>query len=245
MIKKILTLGIASFLTVLSYGQTCTPDISIKTHGYYPSELDSATEAVAYNMTMQVFSKRDTQVDNPFGAGKVNATIDSIIVNSVSGLPSGVSYACNPANCRFVSLKTHCINIFGTPPQGSSAYYPLDIKVTAKVTIGGSFPTTVNESVTNFGIFVKDDNISSVQTVSNYSVALYPNPAASYFNICNKRNVNGVVKVYSSTGVLVYEINIKEKEEIIVNSLKWPLAMYHIQVNYVDGVNTHANVLIK
>lgn len=245
MAKKILTLVFIAFLTNSAFGQSCTPDISINTHGYYPDKLDTAQETVAYNMTMQVYSKRDTMVDNPLGGGKVNATIDSIIITSVLGLPPGLAFICNPSNCRFVSLKTHCINIYGTPPQGSSMYYPLDIKATAKVTVGGSYKTTVNESITDFGIFVKDDHISSVETVNNNSMAVYPNPASACFNMYNKRAVEGVVRIYSSTGTLVLEQIVLPNEEIKIGTISWPMSVYYIQTTYKDGLSVNANVLIK
>lgn len=203
--KLILTFVLFSSLGLI-YAQSCIPNTSITNSGYFPRILDSAQEMSAYNMTIQVRSQRDTMVSNPFGPGTINATIDSIIVTGVSGMPAGLNYICNPNNCRFVSLKTHCVNIYGMPAQGSAGIYPLSISVSVKVVVGGVIPQTINENINDFSIYVKDDNINSLANISNPQwLDVYPNPSNGKLNIANKNKVIGDLKIYDFQGKLILQ----------------------------------------
>ena len=239
MLKNILTIICALFITNNILAQSCTPDNAITTNGYYPAELDSAQENSFYSMTMQVYSLRDTMVDNPFGGGQVNAAIDSIIVKEVSGMPSGVNYVCNPANCRFVTLKTHCINLYGTPPSGSAGVYPLVITVDVKARIGGTFPVTQEEEITGFNIVVNDDSISTISNVIRKTAfSVYPNPSNSDFNIKTTYFGEGFFKVFNSLGQEVYEFKTKGDEQYIIPANTWNDGVYILRFT-----NRHGEVI--
>lgn len=243
MIKKILTLVVLLCCNIVLYGQSCIPDTSIKQPGYYPSELDTAQEMLMYSMTMQVRSNRDTMVDNPFGPGQIAATIDSIIVDSVAGIPPGINYICNPSNCRFVSEKTHCINLFGTPVQGSAGNYPMVIYVTAKATIGGGFKTSVTEQIRDFGIVVRDDNISlNHRVIENGAIKIYPNPAKGDIHIENLKNKNGVIHVFNGEGKVIEKHPIYGNQKILVNNERWHSGIYTIRLSYSDGSVSHTQI---
>ncbi len=238
--KNFLTAALFSFVIVLCnliQAQSCTPNTSINTHGYYPASLDTATEGEMYSMTMHAYSKRDTSVDNPFGGGKVNATIDSIIVDQVIGLPAGIGYICNPANCRFVSLKTHCINLFGTPSAGTAGNHPLEIKVTAKATIAGGFKTNQEESIFGFAVFVKQGKTSAVKGLQvGKELKVYPNPSHNRFNFKNLLNQNASIRLYGLNGQLIQELSGEGKGSQAVDASKWANSLYKVIINYDAGI---------
>jgi len=243
MIKKILTLTILIASNLILMGQSCTPDNNINTAGYYPAELDSAQEMSAYNMTMQVYSNRDTMVDNPFGSGQVAATIDSILVEGVTGMPPGLNYICNPSDCRFVSLKTHCINIYGTPTQGSAGSYPLTINIRAKVTVNGSFKTSVTEEITNFAIIVKDDDISALSRIKTTdAIKVYPNPSQNALNIENLRASAGMIHIYAADGREVAKYTLEHKKTLKIDNSNWKTGIYTIKLTYADGIISQTQV---
>lgn len=67
------------------------------------------------------------QIDLPF-----DLPIDSGLVNSVVGLPPGLTYECNsqtPAPCSYLPQSLGCAAIVGTPTE--EGVYPLQINVTA------------------------------------------------------------------------------------------------------------------
>lgn len=243
MIKKILTLAVFIGLSTFLVGQTCAPDTSIKEPGYYPRTLDTAEEMSMYSMTVQIHSTRDTMVDNPFGGGQISATIDSIIVDSVAGFPAGVTYMCTPSNCRFVSLKTHCINIYGTPMQGSADSYPLVIYVTVKATLSGGFKTSVTEQIRDFTMHVKDDNISSSAQVKELEgFRVYPNPSNGTMHIDNRTDKNGTIQVFNAEGKHIEQRTIKGNEKIQMNNSNWVTGIYTIRIIFTDGSMSHTQV---
>jgi hypothetical protein len=236
MIKN-LSLTIISFIAFAGLSaQTCTPDTSINTHGYFPAELDTAQEMSQYNMTMHVFSKRDTMVDNPFGGGQVAATIDSILVKQVSGMPAGLNYACNPRDCRFVTLKTHCINIYGVPEQLSAGVYPLRIVVDVKARINGTFPVTQEEEITDFSIIVKDDNISAIDNGFNQTkMNIAPNPFVERLDLTFTKANSGVVKITNQLGQLVHTAQFGNTKDVEIDTKLIKSGIYFITVELEDG----------
>lgn len=246
MIKNLLLI-LTSFILISGIeAQTCSPDTTLKTHGYYPAELDSATEMTQYNMTMQVYSKRDTMVDNPFGGGQVSATIDSIIVKQVTGMPSGLSFACNPGNCRFVSLKAHCINIYGTPEQATAGVYPLRIVVDVKATINGSFPVTQEEEITDFSIVVKDDNISAIKHTLGVvnAVSFYPNPFKDNIEVKLGSAESGTVSISNALGQVLKQDKISNQSSLVIDTELLSAGVYFVNVQLLSGA-IYTQKLIK
>jgi len=70
--------------------------------------------------------------------------------NAVTGLPTGLTYTCDPNNCTFLPLTLGCILIHGTPALSNMPdTFSLGIK--AKVTILiGSFPFTIDITFPDF-----------------------------------------------------------------------------------------------
>ncbi|MCF8245955.1 MAG: T9SS type A sorting domain-containing protein [Saprospiraceae bacterium] len=55
--------------------------------------------------------------------------LDSIVVNAVDSLPTGINYACVPANCHFKKNTIGCAKIFGIPTASNApGDYNLKIK---------------------------------------------------------------------------------------------------------------------
>src|SRR6185369_9269350 len=103
--------------------------VSITTPGTYPDSLPHATVGNAYSETLQVRVLTDTVIivlGTP-----VTATVDSILVESVSGLPSGFSYTCTPSNCHFPGGSNGCVLLQGTAPTiGMVGTYPIVVYIT-------------------------------------------------------------------------------------------------------------------
>lgn len=116
-----------SVLSFKSYTQSCTP------YDYYPGvafwqypDTDdgfvAGQEGVSYNESLYFRT--------PDKASDVNPSLPSIAINSVkiwqvNGLPSGLSYACNPTNCTYTPNSLGCINVYGTPEKAGD--YPLEV----------------------------------------------------------------------------------------------------------------------
>jgi len=227
-----ITFLLISFLSLCSgalIGQSCTPDVTINQHGYYPDKLDTATEQLAYSMTIQAYSKRDTSFQG------ISATIDSIIIERITGLPSGLSYVCNPPNCRFPSLKTGCINIFGTTPNGSAGNYPLVIEVLVKATAGGSFKQTFRQDVNDFDIVVKDDNVAGNSSIIEGLLSIYPNPTNHEINIINPNFVQFNVQLISISGQVLVDQPASKTVNTAINTANLATGIYTMLIKTLAG----------
>src|SRR4051812_39289901 len=101
--KRLIPLIILSFCFGMnSLFAQCSIDNTITQPGYYPScsiGLPHDTVGQAYSTVLQVRVLTDTNVVI-FGSSQ-HATIDSVVLNDVKGLPSGFSFVTNPATRSF------------------------------------------------------------------------------------------------------------------------------------------------
>jgi hypothetical protein len=111
------------------------------------------------------------------------ATIDSIVVQDIAGLPASLTYNCNPASCSFYALTSGCIQISGTPTAAEIGNYPLTISADVTGNAGFLGDTTVNLPVTGYRIRVIDSAYMGIAD-GMYDLAFRvqqnaPNPAVT------------------------------------------------------------------
>ena len=140
MMKRLLVLTILSFiLSVKSFAQ-CTPNTSITTPGIFPDSatgLASGVINMPYNQVLQMRIPADTTIIVIIFP--VTIPIDSVRLISLTGLPPGLNYSCNPTNCTYLGGTNGCALIDGTPTDTGL------FTVTAIVTTyagGGQFTQT-------------------------------------------------------------------------------------------------------
>ncbi len=133
-----------SFFTTISlyvagYSQ-CTIDTSLTQVGLYPpaDSLDCIERTVAYSGNVQFVTPPT------FDTLGFTLTIDTIKITGITGMPSGITYACNPSGCNIIGGQSGCLNLSGTTTD-TAGQYPLTVSIIAIVTIPGlgqqSFPT--------------------------------------------------------------------------------------------------------
>lgn len=180
--KKIL-LQIAFLISISSFSimgikAQCVPDASIKSSGVFPSALPAATPNVAYSQVLQFYITKDT-IFNYLGQN-INATIDSLFITGVKGMPAGFTYTCHNANCGIKGGSNGCVTLTGmATPAMKNTNYPLvvmlKIKGTAN-TILGPISQTINDSNSKYAIFVQSPSVVNELNNEN-TISLYPNPA--------------------------------------------------------------------
>ncbi|MBX2893055.1 MAG: T9SS type A sorting domain-containing protein [Saprospiraceae bacterium] len=70
-----------------------------------------------------------------------NASIAT--TGAIQGLPSGITYACDPPNCVFNANTLGCIVLYGTPNNPAQAPDTTDLVINASVSAGGlTIPVT-------------------------------------------------------------------------------------------------------
>ncbi len=168
-------------ISVNSFAQ-CIPDTSI-THnvpGFYPDSatgLPHAIVGVPYSTVMQFKVLTDTNISLGGGA-PIHATVDSIIITGVTGLPPNYTYTCTPANCHFSGGSDGCITLFGPAPDTAMAglSYSIIVNVTA-YGHAGFIPAQIPTNINRYRIVVDQLTAVSSLSLTKFDVAQnYPNP---------------------------------------------------------------------
>ncbi|MFM2206277.1 MAG: hypothetical protein RL213_252 [Bacteroidota bacterium] len=158
----------------------CVPDTSIthNVNGVYPDSatgLPHATQGQVYTTTIQLKVVRDTAYLG------LPATVDSMNITSVTGLPSGFTYSCTPSNCSFPGGSNACILLQSTGPVNVPvATYPISVGLMVYGRLFGA-ATTVPSAITSYSIVVDAPaGISNNSLPTGFSVSEFtPNPAGS------------------------------------------------------------------
>jgi len=195
--KRIFTLFAGLFLAAALNAQPCVPDAQYTSPGIFPDtliNLPPVTVGVAYTGVLTAVVPTDTVV------GGFSAIIDSIIVTEIVGLPTGFTWAGNPAGVTVpVSIpggSNGCIAINGTATAGQNGVYPLLIKVTAHGSVMGMpVPGGLPDIVRGYKLIVGTVGFGENDYYAFGVTDLYPNPAADVANIVVTNNETSVVAV--------------------------------------------------
>lgn len=192
-----------------------------------PDSLPCVERGVSYNQVLQI--KIPSSVDlQDFGAPiSFVLTVDSVVFDSISGLPAGLDYALNPSSGIFYGDANACGVLYGTTnaPAGN---YPLIFHGTMTLH-GFPFPplfdgdTTIdlamiqsqpqNPFQASVDVIEQGAPCRPVQSgINDFSAELnallqvYPNPSNGVFNvrIDAGRRLNGEIIVVDVTGRKVY-----------------------------------------
>jgi hypothetical protein len=253
MLKKLLIT--ASIVVAGFYAQAqCTPDPSIIDPGVYPDSatgLAVGTVGVPYNQVIQVRTFMDTVVTiAPFGT--VTFHLDSITINGVSGLPPGLTYACNPGTCKFLTSSNGCLLLSGTPV--TAGIYPITVDVTAKGKLSslGNIPFSQPQSVTYYTITI-DTNSGIMELLPKDKLSMsqnLPNPfhdkSVIYFNTPSGGKLD--FKVYNILGKVVYGETINSKRGVntyTLDATKFASGIYMYSLTSGNATVTRRMVVAK
>jgi hypothetical protein len=220
------TLLLLSFITIFSIGAwaQCTPAV-VGNAGVYP---DSATnflpayQGQLYNQLITIKVPYDTIAPAPIN----QVYFDKFTLDTIIGLPQGLSYSCVPSNCEFpyTGNATNCAVINGTT-NVPVAEYPLVIKVTPWImflpgTPSGPYTQT---TLNYYKIVVNLPNSTQSLNPNTFSVSQNaPNPSDNacdiYYTLTSKADVeiklmNAIgkevqrIKTNGNTGVNKYQLN--------------------------------------
>src|SRR5438132_1705411 len=127
--KVLLLLAVSIFVSVSALFAQCNPDLSLTHPGTSPDSvtgLPHAKVGTAYSTVIQIKVLTDTNV--LISGTTYHATVDSIVLNSVSGLPTGFSFQTNPVSKTFLGGSNACVLLTGlAPTSGMEGAHPLTI----------------------------------------------------------------------------------------------------------------------
>jgi len=251
--KKSLFILLFVFGAIYAYAQ-CTPDPQFVSPGIYPDTatgLDPAYVGQSYNQNITIITPTDTVVD--VLGNMVQVTIDSINLTSVTGLPPGFSYSCDPPTCGFPGGTIKCAELYSMTDPTSSEIGMYNIV----------FETTSYASDVPFiGFFTQDDVIdyyyievfgasSTINTFDNTSFELksvYPNPITDQarFQFISGDSAPISFKIHNLLGEEVdarlFHAN-KGVNTIYVNTSLYPEGIYLYSINNGQKVLTKRMVV--
>jgi hypothetical protein len=208
MIKRLSLLVFIAIISIFNKGfAQCTPDVSITIPGIYPDSatgLPDGTVGTAYNEVIQVRVLTDTTLNG------LPVIVTSITITGVTGLPPGLTYSCNPANCVFPGGTNGCLLLSGTPTTAGSFTLNVDLDVAG--TLFG-VPLTQPATVDYYVIDINSptglgDDVSALQFELLQNK---PNPAVNYTDVSFTSPIGGDfnVKVFNLIGKEVYRQTIR------------------------------------
>lgn len=164
---------------MITWGQ-CIPDTSI-THnrpGTYPDTITGLPHAFtgqAYSTVIQVKVLTDST------SGGLTGIIDSIVIENVTGLPTGFSFTCTPSGCSFPGGSDGCITLSGAPPTILMVgTYPLVVQSTIYFKVF-STPQTFLNNITGYSIIIDTTTgLSALEKVNFSAGQNIPNPAKDF-----------------------------------------------------------------
>ncbi len=243
--KSIFTLSALFFAMLAVNAQPCTPG-AYTTPGIYPDttiNLPQGAVTQSYQGVITAVVPSDTTI---YG---IPATIDSIGVTEIQGLPTGFTWAGSRPSNFILGGTTGCIGINGTPTAGQEGTYPLLIKILSSGKLAG-MPTTLPDTLNGYKIVILDQTHVSIVDSRQFSFGvseMYPNPASTHVTIVVTNNKSSIVNVaikdmlgrqvaLSSHQVIAGE----NKLNINVSSLNEGVYFYTVS----DGVQTISRKLI-
>lgn len=214
--KTLLTLLITISGAAL-FAQACVPNPAEKsTDGNWPAALNTAWLDSNYRMVITNVVPLDTNVT--VSGIPVTATIDSVDIINVSGLPAGYSYACGKPNCHFYGGTRSCTVITGTTSNPALVgTHPLEIFTESYVTAFSIAQSPRFDTVKTYSLVIQKATTTGMTTFATSeagSMVLYPNPTSGLFTVRASLNETNLVtiRVFTSLGQLVSSENMKRSD---------------------------------
>lgn len=165
-LKWAITTGLIMLVLNTTNAQLCSPNPAYTNGGVYPDTNTALATGCAgsfYQQDFTVVVPPDTTV-----AG-FTFPISFVVIDSIGGLPPGLTYACNPPSCVFPGGTSQCFQIYGTPSAAGA--FQLTIYVHGQAIVFGS-PYILNYSYPGYEI-----NVGSIPTLTTGSMSATCNSA--------------------------------------------------------------------
>lgn len=238
--KKLLLLASIAFFGALNAGAQCTPDPQYTEPGIYPDSATNFGPACVNQPYTQLVTNvvpEDTTVVIG-GIPLPPIPIDSIVLEDVTGLPPGMSIACNPNNCSYEGGTTGCAIITGTCTTAGT--YNLVFNLSAYV---GGQTTPQTFTVDYYKIVVSSCNVGLEEgSVSKFK--MFPNPASNKVTIegLDKETVENV-SLTNAEGKIIRTYNMIDGASMEINMEGLNHGLYFVTINH--GKGTEVLKLIK
>ena len=239
--KTLLTLSLA-IASIFASAQ-CTPDSQFSAAGIYPDSatgLSPAYVGQSYSQNITIITPSDTVTDNPLG-GTMTVTIDSINLVSVSGLPYGFDYYCDPPNCSFLGGTIKCAELYSTITPDDSLIGTHNILFStatfvSNVPLVGNLTQYDDIDYYYIDISAASSTINQFDNTSFELKEVYPNPTVNQAKIQFVSGTPDLVtlKIYNLLGKEIESKIISSNigvNTVSINTLSYSEGMYLYSIN--------------
>jgi hypothetical protein len=235
--KKLLTLIVALLATGFTYTASAQCTTNHNTSVFLvpdtATDFSTAYTYTPYEQVLYIAVPRDTTVFS------LPATFDSIVLVSITGLPSTITYTMNPANGIFKADSFACIQFTGTPTNADIGTHNLVINtlITGNVTLFGD--TTLPIALNGYSIKVLDsasNGIHPATAKTDFKVFQNsPNPFGNETEIAfqSPGSENITIDIFDMNGSLVYHqemISKKGYNSLVINGSTYKPGIYTYRV---------------
>ncbi len=240
MIKTFLLAALAA-VSFQSFAQ-CVPN-SMYADSVYGVWPDTTTNFVGgmvgipYSDTLNILIPSNASLIDPTYPSFV--TIDSVRMDQLTGLPSGISVICNSqttAACTYRPNQVGCGLLEGTPTVAGT--FPITIEVTVYLNVFGS-TQAVPRSFNGYSITVVPNSVSAIgdlQTSSPGKVRNLPNPFISRTEIefSLSRPLPATITVFNLVGKQVWRQTVQGKAgsnriPFMAGNLENGIYLFHVE----------------
>jgi len=238
--KILLTLTLA--FAFIGANAQCTPDPQYVAGGIYPDTITGLADAIVgqpYNQLITIITPTDTDI--VVSSFPVNATITSIDLTNVTGLPTNFTYTCDPVSCSFPGGSTKCATVYSTsnPTIADVGFYPITFECISYVTIPIIGSTTETFIQSGYAIEIVDNITSVIHQFNNQTFELkspFPNPVANQAEIkfITGKSDDIMFRIYNLLGKQVYFREIRSTKginSIDINTTDFTDGIYLYSIN--------------
>jgi hypothetical protein len=229
----------------------CIPDPQFTAPGIYPDTTIGLSDAIvgqAYSQNITIITPTDTVVD--ILGQSVSVDIDSISLTTVTGLPNGFTYSCDPPSCGFPGGTIKCAELYSTvnPNQSDIGLYNIVFETTSyasNVRFLGTF--TQDDIIDYYYINIVDNTTFTIDKydISSFDLRdVFPNPASKNVEI---QFISGstddiILNVYNLLGEVQESLIIKSV--LGINTINLSLSSFKNGL-YLYSINNGNQVLTK
>ncbi len=220
---------------------------------FAPAVFPCVEKTVAYNQTLQFKIPSVVNIQDFFPSPiPYTLYVDSLVIDSITGYPTGLADSTNPLNGHFYPGKGGCARVYGTT-NDAPGNYPLtphgiitlrgnpfpgvfdgDTTVSLDLLSSlGNSPFSLSLDVINQGAQCRPTGINNAKGF-NAIIKTYPSPAHTTLNvdINTVDRINGSIQIVDMLGNKIYD----EKIDLIglmskqINVSSFAKGMYTIQI---------------
>ena len=239
----LLSLTFAVFTSNNIGAQSCTPGTNFadSLYGVWPSPsvgFPMATVNVAYSTDIN-FKVPDAIDDElvavvPDAALLNGNAIISFKLLNVSGLPAGITYACNLPNCEYLGGANGCARLQGTPSSVGS--YPVVLEVSVLIE---SFIGNIPLAIPFDGYTIEVGVAGTIEQIIS-PISVSPNPANNEIKIegLTASMKANQISILNIEGKVVAEREIKDVLNTTFDLSAVKAGIYFVNVSHASGNKT-------